>query len=80
MYDKDFRLHMAKHPTRSWAIILQQAWSVWLKDRIKFGQSSSKGQEYKQICNGSIEVNATQGVNANTTTGAHFALNMDTVS
>ena len=32
MYDKDFRLHLERHPSRSWAIILQQAWAVRLKD------------------------------------------------
>ena len=29
-YDRRFRLHMANHPSRSWAIILQQAWSIEL--------------------------------------------------
>ena len=33
-YDKEFRLHMARNPQRSWAIILQQAWSLRLRDRI----------------------------------------------
>ena len=33
-YDKEFRLHVSKHPERSWAVILQQAWSMRLKDRI----------------------------------------------
>ena len=27
-YDKDFTLHLSRHPERSWAIILQQAWSM----------------------------------------------------
>lgn len=27
-YDKEFRLHLSSHPQRSWAIILQQAWSM----------------------------------------------------
>ena len=34
MYDKEFRLHMARNPMRSWSMILQQAWSLRLKDRI----------------------------------------------
>ena len=34
-YDKDFRLHMAENPGRSWAIILQQAWSMRLRDRLR---------------------------------------------
>ena len=33
-YDKDFRLHMAKHPNHNWGIILQQAWSMRLQDKI----------------------------------------------
>ena len=32
-YDKDFRLHIARNPMRTWAVILQQAWSMRLKDR-----------------------------------------------
>ena len=32
-YDHDFRLHA--NPRRTWAIILQQAWAMRLKDRIK---------------------------------------------
>ena len=34
LYDKEFRLHMARNPFRSWSMILQQAWSLRLKDRI----------------------------------------------
>ena len=33
-YNKEFHLHMARHPKRSWAIILQQAWNLRLKDKI----------------------------------------------
>ena len=33
-YDKEFRLHLSKHPEHSWAVILQQAWSMRLKDRV----------------------------------------------
>ena len=33
-YDKEFRMHLAKHPNRSWAVILQQAWSIKLRDRL----------------------------------------------
>ena len=34
MYDIDFRIHLSNHPNRSWAAILQQAWSFRLKDRL----------------------------------------------
>ena len=37
-YDNEFRMHMAKFPHRSWAMILQQAWSLRLRDRIMAGQ------------------------------------------
>ena len=33
-YDKEFRRHMGKYPQRCWSVILQQAWSMYLKDRI----------------------------------------------
>ena len=33
-YDKLFRMHMAKHPGQNWGIILQQAWSFCLNDRV----------------------------------------------
>ena len=33
LYDRDFRLHLSRYPQRSWAIILQQAWTMRLKDR-----------------------------------------------
>ena len=34
LYDKEFRLHLARHPMRSWGVILQHAWNLKLKDRI----------------------------------------------
>ena len=42
-YDKEFRLHMSRNPHRSWAIILQQAWSLRLRDRISFNQGQTGG-------------------------------------
>ena len=50
-YDIDFCLHMSRHPEWSWAMILQQAWSFRLKDRLSLfkdsrhnGNSSGKGR------------------------------------
>ena len=40
-YDRDFRLHIAANPRRSWAIILQQAWAMRLKDQICFNSSEN---------------------------------------
>ena len=33
-YDREFRMHISNFPQRSWSVILQQAWSMYLKDRI----------------------------------------------
>ena len=33
-YDKEFRIYISNFPQRSWAVILQQAWTMCLKDRI----------------------------------------------
>ena len=41
MFDKDFRMHMARNPQRNWGMILQQTWSLRLKDRLPQGQSFS---------------------------------------
>ena len=36
-YDKEFRIHMSRHNhNRSWTVILQQAWSMYLKDRLGY--------------------------------------------
>ena len=35
-YNKEFRIHLAKHPSHSWSVILQQAWSMKLKDHINY--------------------------------------------
>ena len=46
-YDKEFRIHLSKHPNRSWAVILQQTWSMKLKDRVSFNKAEgSEGQSY----------------------------------
>ena len=35
-YDHEFRMHMSNFPNRNWSLILQQAWTMYLKDRLKF--------------------------------------------
>ena len=51
-YDKEFCHHISRHPTRSWAVILQQAWTMILKDRIKGDHWNQKGGKGKkpEIC------------------------------
>ena len=46
LYDRDFRYHLARFPHRSWAVILQQAWTMRLKDRNK-SDKSSRSQKKK---------------------------------
>ena len=43
-YDKDFRIHVSKNPTRTWSVILHQAWAMRLKDKIReFGNPQNQG-------------------------------------
>ena len=43
-YDKEFRRHISRFPMRSWNVILQQVWTMLLKDRLKGdGGASHKG-------------------------------------
>ena len=46
MYDKEFRTHISHFPQRSWSVILQQAWAMYLKDRIQF--RNDKNNNYGQ--------------------------------
>ena len=53
-YDKEFRMHLSNFPQRNWGIILQQAWSVYLKDSIQraddlSSRNASNGKK-KEIC------------------------------
>ena len=43
-YDWEFRIHMSRHHLkRSWSVILQQAWSMFLKDKVNPSYSKSGG-------------------------------------
>ena len=49
-YDKEFRIHISKYPERSWSVILQQAWSMKLHDRL---YGSGNGTPANHSYNGS---------------------------
>ena len=54
-YDIDFRLHMVRHPQRSWLVILQQAWNLRLKDRNEGGRGNANSNnnynnKRREIC------------------------------
>ena len=42
-YDKEFRMHISNFPQRSWSVILQQAWSICLKDRLSANKYEGAG-------------------------------------
>ena len=50
-YDNEFRMHLSNFPSRSWSIILQQAWAMCLKDRLFKSEESRNGvHKIKEIC------------------------------
>ena len=51
LYDRDFRHHIAAFPLRSWAVILQQAWTMRLKDRNSRNSSGSSGDNHNSANN-----------------------------
>ena len=45
VYDRDFRIHISKNLTRTWAVILQQAWSMRLTDKLRdFFTGQARGE------------------------------------
>ena len=46
-YDREFRIHLGSFPERSWDIILQQAWSMYLKDRYNSQFRANNGFHYQ---------------------------------
>ena len=56
-YDCELRRHLSHFPDRSWAIILQQAWTMHLKDRVinhghsggRFGNNNGNQRNKKEI-------------------------------
>ena len=53
LYDKDFRLHLSEYPLRNLGILLQQDWTVRMREKIKIpdnhrhasGHSSNSGRD-----------------------------------
>ena len=53
MYDKEFHMHLSNFPQRNWSIILQQAWAMYLKDKITRDDKhyhASQGEKSNEIC------------------------------
>ena len=50
-YDREFCVHMSQFPMRSWSIILQQAYTMFLKDRIVNFEGRRSGNKYdRDLC------------------------------
>ena len=61
-YDQEFRIHLGKHPERSWAVILQHAWNINLKDKLHaqnpqsrqgnngYGSQKQNGKTKSDLC------------------------------
>ena len=52
-YNKEFCMHLSNFPIRSWGVILQQAWTMCMRDRLVFRQDDNhkpykKGK--KEVC------------------------------
>ena len=80
-YDKEFRLHLSKYPEWNWSVIMQQAWSMKLRDRLPKNidyvhnshQGASRGNNYQN--QGAIKVNlANQGNPVDSLTKAFASL------
>ena len=82
-YDHDFRLHMScYHLKRSWGVILQQAWSMFLKDKVStpltvvLAETMNTNQMHKGSCVLIIiEVSAHMPENVNLIIVVLFAIN-----
>ena len=42
-YEKEFRIHISNFPQRSWSVILQQGWTMCLKDRVHRFDDGNRG-------------------------------------
>ena len=52
LYDRDFTLHLAQFLHRSWSVILQQAWTMHLKDRNhRYSEGASGGGDKSNASN-----------------------------
>ena len=66
LYDVEFRIHISQNPERHWSTILQQAWSMFLKDRVKYGKGSGDSKNRsrtREPCRRFNKGNCTYGIN-----------------
>ena len=53
-YDKDFGIHISQFPDRTWAVILQQAYALRLKDKFRSNEGSygnkNNNNPKKEVC------------------------------
>ena len=69
-YDREFCMHISKFPSRNWGVILQQAWSMCLKDRVRHstdgapaGNQQLQKSKSNEICRRFNKGKCTYGMN-----------------
>ena len=45
LYDREFCMHLSNFPECSWSVILQQAWAICLRDKLKKDEGRGRGSE-----------------------------------
>ena len=65
-YDREFRQHISCHPTHTWSVILQQAWTMILKDQVKhdnlFHKRGKAGKKVGEPCHRFNKVRCSYGL------------------
>ena len=64
-YDNEFHLHMSNFPHRNWGVILQQAWFIYLKDRVTRFMDNKPNGKKKEICKRFYKDKCTAGYRCN---------------
>ena len=43
-YDREFRYHMERHPDCNWGVVLQRAWTLYLRDKLQYSNVNDQRQ------------------------------------
>ena len=79
MYDKEFRVHLSHFPQRSWAIILQQAWSMYLNEKLPSRDKTPLAKARKKFVKGITWECVRMDICVSMTSAARIAVNQGTV-
>ena len=51
-YDKEFRLHLARYPTRSWTVTLQHAWNLKMREKVHHDHKNDRNCNWNNSSSG----------------------------